>query len=486
MRLFKMGSSIQSQTVIDLGAHFYPEVPKDTLEAVDFEDKNPMKNIAPENLSKLVFLGHADTQEYGKYSAKQFAKRLAYEIPKHQRPQVRDIYLVGCEMGLIKNDGHSLAQEIANQLFKQNFINVKIHSITKPENIPGEYMYVEVTTKVGASSWVGNQLGYLTACGVTEEQKAELDRLKAEKNSSSKQITALEKNYHRFIKFQHPQEALDDEKNIFIPNETPQQRAVRTSNNQHTVKKRQAINLLTSRRDYKANKRNPSEMDQAVTELLTQLINQLEACPDQRWSNTVTKMLPHFKVDGFLFYQPEKTTFNLVKALSENNFQVAEAIIDKQVQKHPTANPPKSNQPSTTPASAPTSRLDKMVSQNPIAAQAVLDINYAKQSIIHLREDLDREITSLNAGFFSFFHRFEITTKMQKRDALLQLERCQTKRELVGTATDLMKQTRVMWSLKTTRTKTLITQLANDNFAAFRPSDDQQANQGATHNPSIR
>ena len=347
-------------------------------------------------------------------------------------------------------------------------------------------MYVEVTTKVGASSRVGNQLGYLTACGVTEEQKAELDRLKAEKNSSSKQITALEKNYHRFIKFQHPQEALDDEKNIFIPNETPQQRAVRTSNNQHTVKKRQAINLLTSRRDYKANKRNPSEMDQAVTELLTQLINQLEACPDQRWSNTVTKMLPHFKVDGFLFYQPEKTTFNLVKALSENNFQVAEAIIDKQVQKHPTANPPKSNQPSTTPASAPTSRLDKMVAQNPIAAQAVLDINYAKQSIIHLREDLDREITSLNAGFFSFFHRFEITTKMQKRDALLQLERCQTKRDLVVTATDLMKQTRVMCSLKTTRTKTLITQLANDNFAAFRPSDDQQANQGATHNPSIR
>ena len=107
MRLFKMGSTIQTQTVIDLGAHFYPEVPKNTFEAVDFEAENPMQNIAPDNLSKLVFLGHADTQEYGNYSAKQFAKRLAKEIPKKQRSQVKDIYLVGCEMGLIKNDGHA-------------------------------------------------------------------------------------------------------------------------------------------------------------------------------------------------------------------------------------------------------------------------------------------------------------------------------------------------------------------------------------------
>lgn len=97
--------------------------------------------------SEIMFLAHShvnNSHAFGDYqTTEEFVDTLKTEFTdqfKHEDKQkVQHIYLIGCEVGLIREVGilikhrTSLAQEMADQLFKAGFKNVNVHAVASPE-----------------------------------------------------------------------------------------------------------------------------------------------------------------------------------------------------------------------------------------------------------------------------------------------------------------------------------------------------------------
>lgn len=85
-------------------------------------------------------------------------------------------------------------------------------------------------------------------------------------------------------------------------------------------------------------------------------------------------------------------------------------------------------------------------------------LNIMQNNISSLKKNLEVEIQSLSAksSRWSFFTNFEIATKQRKLAAMTQLEKTNTINDMVQVATGMSKDSRIMRSMKTSRTKELL------------------------------
>jgi hypothetical protein len=148
-----------------------------------FPHSNCLEGLNTQSLRHFVFLGHTSTSHYGNYSAREFAALFAEKFQEANythtdRLLVEDLYLIGCGLGMSKSNDKSLAQEIANEMAKAGFRNVKIHAFSNPDNIPAQSeMIVEITTQAGISALNGNQEGYIKTYVLNSHQSKEMMRL---------------------------------------------------------------------------------------------------------------------------------------------------------------------------------------------------------------------------------------------------------------------------------------------------------------------
>lgn len=146
--------------------------------------------------SPFVILGHTEEviydyalwqskkQTLGGLTAEEMAERFARIIPKEQRGQLKDLYLVACEAGL--NDSAEkpcYARELAYKLYRQGFTEVAVHTVTSPplKDTPHYAgMRVELVTKIGIEGQLdGIQLGHARAFMTTPDYEATSERVSA-------------------------------------------------------------------------------------------------------------------------------------------------------------------------------------------------------------------------------------------------------------------------------------------------------------------
>jgi len=432
--------------------------PDSHVHVMNIDQKNCMQGLRNDALKSLVFLGHANTEEYGGYTAQQFAGQLAGQFEEDQKKLVEHFYLLGCDVGLIRSDGQSVAQAIANELFKKGFINSQIHSIAKPDEAVGDALYVEVIERVGKATFTQPILeGYINAFLLHGEDAEKFEQLSENKKINYREIQQIknEKAFH-FVKNAHPIRELNKPHHIFIPNEKLEMRKKRIAEHPYTYLSKeqiQAIQLLRHRRDYEYEKN-----DKTLVRKLNLLITQLGRVPPEDWQSLVERFVPYFQI-GISGITLNKTsnTLKLLAYLSEDNFIEAQKIIDVQHSK------PKKNKVNTK-----HQRVDgddphgNTEIRNELKLKETLQLIHIKKKIDELITDLNSEIADLSSHCFSFCNRYEVTTKIQKKDALTQLKNMTSLQALQLQAADFMlSDLRVMRSEKTTRTRDLLDKIVN-------------------------
>lgn len=173
-------------------------------------------------LENLFFLGHTsemmtpswlsekNEQTIGGFKPKDFAQSLANKCPK--KDNLKKVYLIGCEAGFINDDlNDCLAQKIADELYKQGFINVTIHAMTNPIDAPKAGMRVRIISNPGITQAYGVNVGDIQSISysrvqVQQEEKGIVDKM--HKPYSSIQRSQLIDEWNRPV-------------NTFTPNQLP-------------------------------------------------------------------------------------------------------------------------------------------------------------------------------------------------------------------------------------------------------------------------
>jgi hypothetical protein len=116
-----------------------------------------------QDLSKLVFTGPSTANQFGGYTPEQFANQVNRFFPSpaalpkktHENYQrifeanqnieqrkllVTDVYILNSFFGVVNKSHPPLAQEIADQLYKKGFMNVKVHNVAIPEHSKGYHV----------------------------------------------------------------------------------------------------------------------------------------------------------------------------------------------------------------------------------------------------------------------------------------------------------------------------------------------------------
>jgi len=312
-----------------------------------FFGNNSMQGASIDALRQLVFIGHASTSNYGDYSADEFAEKFASDFIKAghlatDKLLVEDIFVIGCGIGLAKSNGKSLAQEIANKLAKKGFINLKVHAIANPDNIPPKSeMIVEVVNRAGIAVIRGVRDGHIKAYILNSVQSRELEKLESqlavENNRHQKfllrqRIKDLQAKGICFIQSANPVEELQKPQNIFIPGESVAARKERIADHPYTKAeserleressqisaKQHTIGLLLKRQEYELRKLAKAHGLEAlwleeVTENLDLLINALKRSNTDHWRETLKINLHIFKLFG---REKVSTTYRLLVSLA--------------------------------------------------------------------------------------------------------------------------------------------------------------------------
>lgn len=230
---------------INLAKLFYPNP---APQVMNLSYLNCFGRLADTDFQHIVFLGHGNTSKYGSYSAKEFATRMSeqFQYNEGKKLLVKDLYLIGCDMGLINASGKSLAQEIADELHNHGFLNVVIHSIAQPENAAGETLYIEVVEKISAAQTIRNQTnqelgmpaikpGFISAYLFNQKDGDEFFELSKNKNKNVKALHQLKKERaFMFINEANPVVELNKPHNVFVPRETPEERRKRIAEHPNT------------------------------------------------------------------------------------------------------------------------------------------------------------------------------------------------------------------------------------------------------------
>jgi hypothetical protein len=92
-----------------------------------------LNGLKPEDVNKLVIIGHADQRIYGSFSAEKFVEAFNNVVdnaePKLSRSDIRKLNCIGCELGFIDENKQSLAQTLVNE-FAINQYDLKLAACT--------------------------------------------------------------------------------------------------------------------------------------------------------------------------------------------------------------------------------------------------------------------------------------------------------------------------------------------------------------------
>lgn len=316
---------------------------------------NAFAGMRKNDFQRMVYLGHANTQTYGDYTAKEFAQRFANEFAQTGLPKSIEINLdlLGCELGLINENGESFAQNLVDELKKRGFTQLKVRAVASPIQVPSKQgMIVEVQS--GAYYYGGQHPGHIGAYLLDSEEKAILDEALAQDTDPSKAITdILGRKPISFLDDADPAIVLARAENTFIAGETPkarreriQQDAEYQARQQQSEKRVESLRLLNIRLQQvqgklkKAN--NPvnkkgkfkkfvhlsqKKRFAKLAENLALLITAVENASEDQWQATLTFNLQRFNTI-LMVREKISTTYNFLKLLSEGNTKKAAKKID--------------------------------------------------------------------------------------------------------------------------------------------------------------
>jgi len=461
----------------------------------------------------LLVLGHASVTRIGGLTAAQFAERLFHAFPEKERENLKNLYLIGCEVGMITDSDLSLAQSIADKLYQKGFTNIQIHAIANPENAAGKAMYVEVITNS-----LLNADGCLNAYLLDNERANELSRLIKDKAKNYKRINEIKNEAFYFLNKADPVKELRKPHNTFKPKENPDQRNKRIANDEWTKfskEKKQAIELIELRIYHLGYKnRNKKEMlnkkftrfllGENLPEQLRSLIGFLMRADEEKWHLVIKDNLKHFKRKV-----KNGNTYKLLAALAEKDFHRAENIIDKRHKeenkigsaaktkvekkrkikhkKRPEQPAPLSeaDSKSTTQSvsrpenlaarsrtysesseeqrytGAASDSSDEQAVENSPLLPGTDRLSSAKSTIHALIRQLTFERRELQMSCFCFspFNLFEIASKTEKINALRNVHNQADIHALQKAANEALQHWRVRWSLKRNFTNELLNKI---------------------------
>jgi hypothetical protein len=338
--VFTLGSNGKDST--HESAHHLADVlyPKASIAIVDISSREGcFRHLKDEDVEELFFIGHGNTGTYAGYSAKQFAHAVSAQFLKNrkadQKNKVEDIFLLGCDVGLIKkNHGNSLAQDIANALKKEGFKKAKIHCIAKPENSKDDELIVEVIHSVNANGLAARSetLARVSA-GKSVVQPGFINAILRGKGGSDL----------KFIDGAHPRTELSKPQHTFIADEKPKDRKDRidTAIASHQLRKHaEALSLLERRRLYlkkkQAQTKNPKDKLSFKLKArgLKLTITTLKTADDTNWLILLTKAIGF--LESHLIYKPifntNSNTMKLLKGLKAENEEKVHDIVAQQVE----------------------------------------------------------------------------------------------------------------------------------------------------------
>ena len=247
----------------------------------------PKNNLTA--LKNIVFVGHASSSHFGDLPADKFAKNFSKEFiaagySDQDKKRVERVDLIGCGIGMGASGTDSLAQKIANELYKQGFSNIQVRTLANPDSVPkGSKIIVELINQANAGDVDGYVRAYILnssqahALEKTEAKLAEvmaditklnnaekmhlslkvdtgtksskdkiqlkLKALNEEQTRLKAEIDTIRKYAVCFIAQANPAEEFKKAQNIFKPNETVESRAERIKSNPFPVIEHNTVSL---------------------------------------------------------------------------------------------------------------------------------------------------------------------------------------------------------------------------------------------------
>lgn len=177
------------------------------------DQKNCFDGIeSVQEMASTAWLGHADRSMIGDYDADSFAAKFDKEFRakfkgKSDKEVVRVIYIIGCEAAFQADGKASMAQKVADELYKKGYTNVCVRAVANKPNAGFAGMRVEVVTKVGMG--VGVEVGDVNAYQLTADQEKRLKELNANLESAEKKLANLQQARY---------EKLDDKYKVKVDN----------------------------------------------------------------------------------------------------------------------------------------------------------------------------------------------------------------------------------------------------------------------------
>lgn len=473
-----------SNSAKNLGKLFYPN---SAPEVANLSYVNYFGALSETDLEHMVFLGHGNPSQYGGYSAKKFAQRISeqFQYKEEKKQFVKDLYLIGCDMGLINKSGQSLAQEIANELYNNGFKNVRIHSVAQPEDAVGEALYVEVIEGMSGAQLIRNKTnqefdiptikpGFISAYLFNQKDGDEFFELLKNKKKNVAKLDKLKKERaFVFVHEANPAVELDKPHNIFLPHEKPELRMQRIAEHPNTVlseKQSEAITYLKLRREYEDSKKNKT-----LARKLDFIITQVSRAQPQDWQNLLKKFKPYLEktlplLGVKLDVISKSNTLKLLTHLSNDDFEKAKKIIENQKSSKQKNQVTKSTsmlfhkKSEKSPVSKhPFNREENASSETKETLHEMLQFQSAKGQIQAAIRIYEGKIEELSCCCFSLFNLYEINTKIKKKEALASLigNNIKSFKAMQLRAGELMLDERVMLSWNTTVTKDLLNAIVN-------------------------
>lgn len=482
--VYTVGNTPESgRSAAHLGKVFFPDA-----KAVvrDLSSSECFDGLTQQDFSKIVVVGNGSTTQYGGYTAREFAKVFVKRFLENHSVKsantVRDLYLIGCNIGVIKDDnGSSLAQEISNELYDLGFTKIVIHCVAKPENAKGDYLYMDVLNCSGSAGLLAltSALSH-RAGGLSDVQTGYIKAylLAAE---DADRIQLLEKNHHRnhqeiaqiirkksFLLVNHanPEVELNKPHNIFHPYETfefRRSRILRDSARQLSKQHAEAIALLVSRSNYLA--QQSLFKDSMMSKKLDFLIFQLRLTDEHHWQPLLTEYTRYLKnhIIYGRFFNDDSNTQKLLTALGKNDFKTANKILNDQgsLSKSKSQNPLLPFFGRGKLAAAQT-RAQTMPTDTRLLPYQLLE------RIDQLQRDLSDEIDQIKSGFFAMFYTYEVNTKLAKLAVVNALRSCHDVNAAQMIAREAIQNPRVMRSMRHSRTRDLLEEISQINPVSNR------------------
>lgn len=212
-----------------------------------FDEDGCFTSLSEQDTDTLVFLGHAATTNYDRYTPEKFVERFDKQFKGKNKLAVKHVCLLGCEVGLIGESGKSLAQKIANGLAEKGYKNVCVHAFARsPQQGEDIALYVEITSKVTAHDALMSKHaeefkrkgqphavterkpGFVRVYELDPQTAQELDTLR-EAGCDKKRIQEIKDKATVRMENANPAIELRMPQNVFIPKEKPEQRKDRVA-----------------------------------------------------------------------------------------------------------------------------------------------------------------------------------------------------------------------------------------------------------------